>query len=79
VVPVVVAAVFVGVVAAGVFVPALEPEAVPFKQLVVAKRNENTKSIIKISPHTTRQNRERSRLCRQSSAITESETKTSAW
>jgi len=34
-VPVVVAAVFAGVDAAGVFVPPLEPEAVPFKQLVL--------------------------------------------
>lgn len=43
VVPVVVAAVFEGVDAAGVFVPPLEPDAVPFKQLVLAKLNENTR------------------------------------
>lgn len=36
-VPVVVAAALVGVDAAGAFVPALTPEAVPFKQLVLAK------------------------------------------
>jgi hypothetical protein len=32
--------------AAGVAVPALEPDAVPFKQLVLPKLNKNTESII---------------------------------
>jgi hypothetical protein len=57
----------------------VEPEAVPFKQLVFPKLNENTKSIIIIkSPHTARLDRERSRLCRRPSAIMESDIETSA-
>lgn len=57
---------------------AMEPETVPFKQLVPATVNYIRKAIYQKKPHTARLNRERSRLCRRSRVIVEYEIETSA-